>query len=187
MPCAVGSDCPGTSHCRDGFCARGRLSDVGETCVTNSDCDTGLCAVSPGGSSRCVEPCTPEGTCSPGLVCVDGNCWPEALRPGDACVSTDDACDGGTCVDLGGDIICVTSCTTPADCTSGLACVGVGDGTAGVCLPPSVDVGDGDGDGDGGGCDCAVPGPAGTLASALLALGGLLALRVRLTRRRGPR
>jgi MYXO-CTERM domain-containing protein len=178
MLCASTTECPEGSHCRDGVCARGRLSDAGETCVTGGDCDTGICAVSAGGTTRCVEPCAPDGSCPSGFVCWAENCWPDGVRPGDPCATTADWCAGGECVWIGGTIVCATPCADPGDCPSGLACVAAGDGMSGLCLPGNVSTGGGDGDGDG--CNCAVPGASsGAPAGALLALAGLVLLRRR--------
>jgi hypothetical protein len=171
VSCGDGGSCPEDSHCRDGACVLGPPSGPGDTCVADADCTVGFC-ITLGDTSRCVSVCSAEGTCDAGFFCVEGVCWPQATRPGDACTLPGEPCEGGTCLAVGGRLLCVSICNGAGDCASGLACTDDGTGTAGLCLPAAIGGGDGD-----DGCDCAVPGraPNAGILGLLLAAGLLLA------------
>ena len=179
--CGAAGECPAGAHCRDGICVLGTASDPGDTCMTDADCLAGTC-IPPGGGGRCIEGCTPAGTCASGFVCMDSYCVPDGLRPGDLCAAPGDPCMGGVCASFEDDIVCVSRCTDVTDCDSGLVCVPGVDGS-GICVPTSLAGGPPAGDG----CNCSVSrraSPAAALDALLLA--GLWLARG-LTRRRRPR
>ncbi|MBI5489693.1 MAG: trypsin-like serine protease [Deltaproteobacteria bacterium] len=167
VSCGGAGECPAGGHCRDGICVLGPPSGPGETCFSDADCLSGTCLVPAGGTARCAEACAPDGSCPAGFLCVDGACWPDATRPADPCYALGDPCTGGTCVDVGGDVYCVTPCTSVGDCRAGTSCVPGADG-AGICVPAAAAGGDAGADG----CACAATGSGrsgGPLAALLFA------------------
>jgi MYXO-CTERM domain-containing protein len=159
----------------------GTASDPGDTCMSDADCLAGIC-VPPGGGGRCIEGCTAEGACPSGLVCMDGSCWPDALRPGDPCVAAGDPCTGGVCTSFEDHIVCVSRCTDVRECDSGLVCVPGVDGS-GICVPVSL----GGGAPPGDGCGCSVSRRTSPVAAFVALLLAGLWLARGLTRRRRPR
>lgn len=125
--------------------------------LSNPECDP---TRPPGGSdgsggggdnNTCSQPCSDNGSCGAGLVCLDtaesGNvCLPDAcVACFDASLSCnfDDVCgsaecggggdDGGSGGDPGGSDTCKLACSSDGDCSSGEGCF---DTTGGfICLP----------------------------------------------------
>jgi hypothetical protein len=212
--CASLFDCAGGSLCDGGYCQVGdgaETCDTGDDCVSTSSSDDvgGACigGVCEGGGGSSTGPCTTDGDCSPGEMCVvdvdtgsgtctrveglcelDGDC-----TGGQACLSgwcgtpcaDSSACGGGVCVEGR----CGSSCSTYSQCGSFEACLGGG------CVPWYSSVGGSGGSQTswqveipgndttlGGGCSTA-PGraPLGGLALLLLVLGvpSLFVIRIR--------
>jgi V8-like Glu-specific endopeptidase len=182
--CVEDGVCPEGAHCRGDVCVRGPHSAAGETCVDDLDCAEGSCTTWDGGR-RCTPGCGDGGTCPDGAECVEGYvCWPAGVQIGDACDEEGAGCgDGGRCTEVVGDTVCVESCSTTADCPSGLSCISWG--RDGRCVPYSVQVVTSGDDSDDGGCQCAAsadPRSRAPVAALLLALVVLVACR---SRRRG--
>ncbi|MFN3197071.1 MAG: thrombospondin type 3 repeat-containing protein [Bradymonadia bacterium] len=146
-------------------------NDVGESCATNDECDSGLCIEQPGSNARyCSRPCV-EGAnvCPTDWTCEappadsgiteEGICWPPATRGlCESCENNSDCGDADDlCLPLNGDendMRCARACVEDRACPPGYSCLDPnGDGnrqcipTEGIC-PPVIDQ-DGDGVEDG--------------------------------------
>ena len=102
MNCSSGQCCSGAS-CLDGSChlcsLPGKVCSVSSDCCSGSNCLNGLCACSKNGCE-----CMNNSSCSSGY-CFGGKCKPDekskkisCLRIGDACESSNDCCQGSTCM-----------------------------------------------------------------------------------------
>jgi hypothetical protein len=140
--CQTDDDCASVAPddarpCINGVCI-GRLSEVGEPCETDANCDLAWCA-----AGVCValvaegDPCTSGTQCASGR-CVDGTCLHKCIRTGHVCDIDIDCCDGLVCTDR--------LCVVPDDGENG----GGSDGGTGGST----------GDGDGGTGQVPDPTPA---------------------------
>lgn len=111
---------------------RGLGHGLGESCVIDSDCRSGMCGES-AGISECVVACE-EGACPTGFSCRDDACV--RLRGGDVgSVCADNAdCGMGICARLGERQWCTATCTDASTCPSGFECRAVAEGVS-VCAP----------------------------------------------------
>jgi len=94
-PCGVDGSCPGGFECDGTMCAPAGGA-LGDTCLSRSDCASGMCGHSGGDvEGLCTMSCTDDATCGPGYACVPtqqgaGACWPstggggglDGARPG---------------------------------------------------------------------------------------------------------
>jgi hypothetical protein len=96
LVCSKDSDCPMGDSCFLQQCIVTPFSPtgLGSTCTANDGCDSGMCAMGPGGQ-KCTMTCTvgAMNQCPAGLTCEDagngtGACWPHD--------------DGGGCCDASG-------------------------------------------------------------------------------------
>jgi hypothetical protein len=107
---------------------------VCEPCITDGECGTGVCSVTPNDvGGRCLQPCEGGDDCGAGETCTAGLCLPENGRC-DA-VLADEECNG---VDDTGDGVADEGCRTndvgegcyfQSDCDSDAICTG------GSCTP----------------------------------------------------
>jgi len=101
FPCADGA-CPDGYDCFFGMCFA-RCGDANHP--NGGVCEDGFECIEINGESFCVPypfPCDLYGTgCPPGMICYNGECYPECTPGGDLCE------DGFNCTDIGGgDFIC---------------------------------------------------------------------------------
>lgn len=185
--CTSDDECASDARCDTGTGAcvplpRGML---GDTCTTNGDCDSALCAMDvETGDSFCTELCSDSEPCPEGFECAGAEGGARACRPtrgglGDACTSPSD-CLSGLCAEGATGTFCTRECVGTGTCPEGFDCMGTEGGGPSVCA--GGDPGAADVRGIVGGCT-AVPGQGGGLA-ALLLLVPLLGLRRRQRRRR---
>lgn len=140
----------------DGACVGTALSntacDDGSPCTLSDLCEDGQCV---GSLMSCSDgnPCTLEacdeetGTCAPLGVSLDGVVLP--CDDGNACTS-DDTCDGATCVSGPNQCPCSSDSDCPDDgnpCNGALICAGAGEAKACVTDPATVVICDTSADG----------------------------------------
>jgi MYXO-CTERM domain-containing protein len=140
IPCSGSGDCPSGDTCTSGTC-----QPPGGGCTDNSDCTGDSQCVDNGGVELCVPPhppipCSGDGDCPSGDVCLSGYCGsnddsggggPGGSGPGggtEPC-NNDLDCPSNTCVDDGGVELCVPQhppvpCDTTSDCPAGDLCAG---------------------------------------------------------------
>ncbi len=122
QPCLGGSVCDlGSGLCTGGLA-------LGDLCVANNDCSSGLCRPAPGGGgSVCSRPCGATSDCSLGFVCQinDGarGCFPaQSFAPGQdadvssgqSCTNPANACQSLICESPGS--TCTEGCSTTRHC-----------------------------------------------------------------------
>ena len=150
-----GQNCSTTNGCPEGFgcyqltgggspqcipdnehCAPvGGNIPLGDFCYDHATCQSGQCLVLPQ-SAVCTTSCNPQSSssCPAGLECVgqgiDGVCYPLGEgNIGEPCVTATD-CASFECLGIGnGQGICTESCTTDAQCGTGVLCA------LGYCIP----------------------------------------------------
>ncbi len=140
--CDATSACPSAYHCRavgmrGTMCVRGAVGGLGEACVDNADCRSGICA-SRGSQRWCTQICTETAPCPDAFDCVDVGpgslCAPNTGLVGDDCATAAD-CISGICEDPGTGLICTRECGVDAPCGPGFECRLDMRG-APRCLPP---------------------------------------------------
>ncbi len=137
--CNTANDCAAGEACYDGHCGACLYDDecrAGEVCNPN----TGVCGTSGG-----TPGCTSNAGCTGGQVCVSGTC--QNCTSSSQCTSPQ-TCNAGRCTTgtTPGAGAFGASCVAPADCQTGLTCLG--DGTSGICTRTCI------GSGKGGDADC---------------------------------
>ncbi|MEM9188414.1 MAG: S1 family peptidase [Myxococcota bacterium] len=107
---------------------------LGESCASDSECES-LSCIDPGdGNSRCLTPCQgDQGMCLGGEVCAAvsggcGGCVPAAIVQGDrglgeGCTTNDD-CRSDLCLEDAGLSTCSQSCTDDSGCPDRFFCRG---------------------------------------------------------------
>jgi MYXO-CTERM domain-containing protein len=155
---------PATEDCPEGFrCATGlsiagdwcipgsKKKEIGEPCLTSSECITSFCYPAPDGSSMsCRSVCNkdsgpgcPDGqTCWTSAYSAIGGCYPTqevpvVLKPLDADCKYDSDCKSGLCWSVQGiSLRCRKVCdpTAPA-CYAGYVCIQANEGRH-ACVPP---------------------------------------------------
>ncbi len=171
IPCASGKN----PDCGTQPPPPAKKKDLGETCTSNSDCESNLCP-SVDGKSICAQICdTRTPNCPTDFICrsidsggIKGLCVVGVAVPpskkglGDPC-SSHDECDSKLCASQGAETFCTKSCT-PGDGTCGsLECLDVGGGQS-ICAK---------GTSEGG---CAVDGKPASSAGGLISILCLLGL-----------
>ncbi|MGE0789394.1 MAG: trypsin-like serine protease [Sandaracinaceae bacterium] len=151
-PCTTDDDCPEAYHCSapDGVpetewhCSAGPRGDVGDPCTSDGDdCLTGLFCASLGDRAWCTRLCVTQ-ECPSGFECVEAGgtmvCAPDQGLLGDTCTSDAD-CLTGLCVPRGidGGSVCTRMCSVDAPCGAGFACERTSDGRDAQCFRPIVD------------------------------------------------
>ncbi len=165
--CEDDAACGNGFHCRDTHCVRGPRADVGDTCVTNEDCGSGICATS-GERRWCTSFCDTDDDCPSGLACTDTGagmvCAPEAGLVGEACETNEDCATGLCATGTAAGDVCTRFCGPDNACAPGLECVRIGDGSEALCVPVARP------GGGGGGCSAAGKGAPGMVLALLLPL-----------------
>ncbi len=153
-------------HCRGDRCVRGPRADVGDTCVTNEDCGSGICATS-GERRWCTAFCDTDDDCPSGLSCTDTGggqvCAPESNLVGEPCEVNEDCATGLCATGTAAGSVCTRFCGPDHACAPGLECVRIGDGAEALCVPvarPSA----------GGGCSATGTGASGGILALLAPL-----------------
>lgn len=112
--------------------------NLGETCVSGTDCTSGVCFADeyPGRETRsyCSHACSADSDCGSRFHCRDGTCASGARGDvGSPCATNSDCLDGTFCAAQGDERWCTALCSSAADCTSGFSCVDAGG--VSVCAP----------------------------------------------------
>jgi Cys-rich repeat protein len=136
---AEGSDCLYSGECCEGFsCSGDKLCIPHTPCVTDAECEAGVCDVKTG---ECINApnCTTEG-CTAGTVCNEetGACEPDGGSNNAICspCTNDSDCADSFCTALGGSTYCVPACENNDDCITGYKCFNV-QGSGLRCVPGS--------------------------------------------------
>lgn len=169
--CMADEDCGPTFHCRAvedeaGLaCVRGPRGDVGDGCVNNDDCGSGICATL-GERRWCTAFCEDDEGCPSGFGCeMVGEasiCVPDAALVGEPCEVNED-CASGLCATRGTGSVCTRFCDAEElACAPGSECNRL-DSRINICLPAERRGGNG-----GGGCSAG--------AGSRAPVAGLLAL-----------
>jgi hypothetical protein len=169
-PCEAHGDCPSPGmHCRHeaGLCVVGDLAPLGRSCVSDDDCDSGLCGATADGVGYCTETCRPGVICPAGQSCdfEAGVCTPYGPVAGQRCDGPDGEaeCSVGECVHDGDEARCAVPCGLC--CPSGFECLDLESGSA--CWPLAPEAA------PAAGCSCAAVGSWPRLAPLVLRIIGL--------------
>ncbi len=112
--------------------AFGSPRGLGEVCMDDTQCRSGLCVVRDG-VGECAEPCAGGTRCDAGFACVDGTCLLAREQPvGGPCVTSADCALGAVCAAQGERRWCTATCSAEAPCPIGFQCVDVG---TMICAP----------------------------------------------------
>lgn len=129
LPCAGDDECPAHARCDPGSqgCQPRQDQALGDPCVSDGQCVSGLCHVGAGEVGFCSERCGGSETCEGGMVCgflmerelAAPRCRTPAgaAASGDLCRTGSDCASGG-CV-LGA---CVHPCSDDGSCDAGGSC-----------------------------------------------------------------
>ncbi|MEM9067758.1 MAG: S1 family peptidase [Myxococcota bacterium] len=162
--CADDEGCGDGFHCRVDRCVRGPRGDVGDRCVANEDCGSGICAAIDD-RRWCTAFCEGDDECPEGLSCVDTGsasvCAPDLSLVGEDCTVNEDCATGLCAAGTAAGDVCTRFCGPDNACAPGLECTRIDGGDA-ICVPPS-----GGGGGGGGGCSTAGGAPFTLLAFLL--------------------
>lgn len=170
-------ECGDGYHCRGDRCARGPLEDTGGGCVSNEDCGSGFCATR--GTLRwCTTPCAEESECPEGFTCtmVDATtsvCDPVLSLVGESCTTSADCASGLCASGTPNGSVCTRTCGPESFCSAGFECERIGGGVAACIAPVAPET-------DGGGCSTT----RGSSSSSAALLFGLALLGLVLRRRR---
>ena len=134
--CATDAQCAGAAYCLGSACVTRKAN--GLACGSNLECTSGFCAAGVCCNSACSGECEAcgTGTCTPKaatVLCGLSGCVGNYLVPKGKCNGTTNACDPQPATACSGALkcanatTCLTTCTTDADCVSGVcsggACV----------------------------------------------------------------
>ncbi len=118
--------------CVDERLVRGLGHGLGESCVTDADCRSGMCRES-AGIFECATPCE-DGVCAAGFACREGACVrSRGGEVGSVCIDNAD-CGMGICARGGERRWCTAMCTDASMCPSGFDCRLVAEDVS-VCAP----------------------------------------------------
>ncbi len=111
--------------------------EFGTPCVANSNCNSGFCVEGPVGyvcTRLCSETCPTDWDCKgvAGESDVTFLCMPRTDKLCAPC-RDDLQCNGGSCLEIEGELRCADACQGEEDCPSGFDCVAGDEGQR--CLP----------------------------------------------------
>ncbi len=134
--CAAGYACQAGTSAGCGSCQQSGA--LGDACLMNDDCLSGLCATQ-AGRSFCTAACDAASPCPAGLACtpvdeVTSVCIASAGGLGASCEENDD-CSSSICVSQGSRDYCTRFCTASDPCPRDYGCVMAADDTRSVCQP----------------------------------------------------
>ena len=178
QPCIPGgvAPCPTGYACQDGVSAGcgscQQASALGDVCMTNEDCSSGICVLQ-GGTAFCTDYCDAAAPCPAGFACavVDATnsvCVPNRGGLGAPCTEAA-ACAANLCEGTGTDRYCSRPCSDAEACPRDYVCTAAASGN--VCTRRQGR--------SSSGCSASATSSRAIPAWSLLALLGLLSTRRR--------